>query len=423
MSEMEVESASAMVQSARRHGRRLLQSGQIVLEGTMPGEPFGGARRHPLRPLSSGAPTRALSHAMSLCRLRGGGGEDGAAQHDEAELRASGLNGGLLGPAWRGGLGRARGGEAVAQPVLAAEPIVSHPLFERLSERYARLSLDLDPSIGASAAELARRVVEGLTESASELEIDQLAAETAAYLTSHHPDYSKLAARVAVERLHAHTSDSFAETMEALANHRHPKRGTPAPLVTPEFAALARELAGELDQVLDYTLDYEYDYFGLRTLTRSYLLGTSAPGIPLERPQHMLMRVALAVHAPDLQAVLKAYDLMSRGMYTHATPTLFNAGCPRGQLCSCFLLTTRDDSVRCNPSGAGVSLPSAPAEMPITPPRVRLRLPAARRSRASSTPFRTARSSRALPVVSGSPSRTYAPPARTFGRLVARPAD
>lgn len=249
-------------------------------------------------------------------------------------------------------VGRLRGGgtpveQAAAVPAAAAPlvPAESDALRALLTERYVRLSVGLDPSIGASAPELAQRVMDGLTDEASAQEVDQLCAETAAYLTSHHPDYSKLAARVAVERLHAHTTASFADTMQQLATHRHPKRGTPAPLVTPEFAALARRLAPELDPALDFSLDFEYDYFGLRTLMRSYLLGSSGPGLPLERPQHMLMRVALAVHGDDVHAVLAAYNLTSRGLYTHATPTLFNAGCPRGQLCSCFLLTTADDSV------------------------------------------------------------------------------
>jgi ribonucleotide reductase alpha subunit len=249
-------------------------------------------------------------------------------------------------------VGRLRGGgtsvEQAAEVLSAAAPLAladGASMLARLTERYLRLSVGLDASIGASAAELAQRVMDGLTADASAQEVDQLCAETAAYLTSHHPDYSKLAARVAVERLHAHTSASFAETMQRLATHRHPKRGTPAPLVTPEFAALARRLAPQLDQALDFSLDFEYDYFGLRTLMRSYLLGSSGPGLPLERPQHMLMRVALAIHGDDVHAVLAAYNLTSRGLYTHATPTLFNAGCPRGQLCSCFLLTTADDSV------------------------------------------------------------------------------
>mmetsp|Transcript_11191 Transcript_11191/g.35426 ORF Transcript_11191/g.35426 Transcript_11191/m.35426 type:complete len:821 (-) Transcript_11191:43-2505(-) len=241
----------------------------------------------------------------------------------------------------RGTIACSSGGAAVA---LAAEPD-RRSLQEELTARYTGLSAGLDPSIAAAAAELAARVVDGLTATATDAEVDQLAAETAAYLTSHHPDYSKLAARVTVKRIHNHTSDSFADTMEALANYRHPRKGTPAPLVKQEFAELARKLAPRLEGAMRYERDFGYDYFGLRTLVRSYLLGLTPAGTPQERPQHMLMRVALAVHGEDVEGVLAAYEYMSRGLYTHATPTLFNAGCPRGQLCSCFLLTTRDDSV------------------------------------------------------------------------------
>ena len=220
----------------------------------------------------------------------------------------------------------------------------SSQLTIALAHRFERLAQDLDAVVKSSAHSLAHKVESGLFEGATDKDIDQLAAETAAYQASMHPDYSRLASRVAVERIHACTEPSFAKTMRRLADHSHPLRG-PCPLVSTEFAALAQRMGPLLDGAIRHERDFEYDYFGLRTLQRSYLLGTTDAGTPVERPQHMLMRVALAVHGEDTAAVLEAYDMMSRGEYTHATPTLFNSGCPRGQLCSCFLLTTEEDSV------------------------------------------------------------------------------
>lgn len=193
-----------------------------------------------------------------------------------------------------GGLSGGSGGAAVA---LAAGGDSGEPdrrsLQEELTARYTGLSAGLDPSIAAAAADLAARVVDGLTATATDAEVDQLAAETAAYLTSHHPDYSKLAARVTVKRIHNHTSDSFADTMEALANYRHPRKGTPAPLVKQEFAELARKLAPRLEGAMRYERDFGYDYFGLRTLVRSYLLGLTPAGTPQEH------RLPLPRWSPD----------------------------------------------------------------------------------------------------------------------------
>lgn len=229
-------------------------------------------------------------------------------------------------------------------PIVPAE-VPPHPqaeLREQIRARFdALLRGDLDASVEPEL--LADKVCEGVP--AGELSADQIAelmAETAAYQSSYHPDFGKLAARVAVARLHERTDPSLLHAMRAM--HAHTHNGEAAPLVSADMLERAEAHAEQLEAALRHDLDYNYDYFGLRTLQRSYL-HRDASGAPIERPQHMLMRVALCVHATDLSAVLQAYDLMSRGLYTHATPTLFNAGSPRQQLCSCFLLTTQSDSI------------------------------------------------------------------------------
>jgi len=207
--------------------------------------------------------------------------------------------------------------------------------------RFRALCDGLDPVV--SPSELADKVCLGLpAEGIDEEQLCELMAETAAYQTSMHPDFGRLAARVAAARLHERTDPSLIATLRRM--HAHTHRGKPAPLVSAELLADAEAMAPALERALDHQADFRYDYFGLRTLQRAYL-HKSRDGEPIERPQHMLMRVALCVHGRDEHAVLHAYELMSRGKYTHATPTMFNAGSCRQQLSSCFLLATQEDSI------------------------------------------------------------------------------
>ena len=231
-------------------------------------------------------------------------------------------------PSLRGGA--VAGGAAVLSdaPPVSADPAASPFSLSTIEARYRRLSDGLDPMV--DVAVLAQQVCDGLYEGASELEVDELMAETAAYQASMHPDFARLAARVAASRLHAQTDPSLVATLRALHAHTDPFSGAPAPLVSAEVLAVAEELAPVVEPALRHDRDFDFDYFGLRTLQRSYLLGED--GGARERPQHMLMRVALCVHGRDAPAVLQAYDLMSRGLFTHATPTMFNAGCPRQQV-------------------------------------------------------------------------------------------
>merc|ERR1711920_417192 len=163
-----------------------------------------------------------------------------------------------------------------------------------------------------------------------------------AYMSQKHPDFSILAARIAVSNLHKNTSGSFVETCRLLHDYRD-RQGRAASLIAEEVWSFIQENASELDAAVNYTRDYGYDYFGFKTLEKSYLL--KVHGKIVERPQHMLMRVACGIHAGDAAAAIETYDLMSKRFFTHATPTLFNAGTPTPQMSSCFLLTMKSDSI------------------------------------------------------------------------------
>jgi ribonucleoside-diphosphate reductase alpha chain len=174
-------------------------------------------------------------------------------------------------------------------------------------------------------------------------ELDNLAAETAASLTTKHPDYATLAARIAISNLHKNTLKSFSATMKRLYTYIDPKTGQNAALLSKEVYDIIKKNAVELDEAIIYDRDFGYDYFGFKTLEKSYLL--KLDGAIAERPQHMLMRVAVGIHGADIAAAIHTYNLLSERWFTHATPTLFNAGTPKPQMSSCFLLTMQDDSI------------------------------------------------------------------------------
>merc|ERR1719162_1229369 len=189
---------------------------------------------------------------------------------------------------------------------------------------------------------ITQKVVEGVYNGVTTSEVDNLAAETCAYMSQKHHDFSKLAARIAVSNLHKSTSDSFSETCTMLYDYID-KQGRSARLIAEDVFAFIKENAAELDAAMDYTRDSTYDYFGFKTLEKSYLLRVH--GKIVERPQQMLMRVACGIHCGNVALAIETYDLMSRRHFTHATPTLFNAGTPQQQMSSCFLLTVKDDSI------------------------------------------------------------------------------
>ena len=214
--------------------------------------------------------------------------------------------------------------------------------FDAILEKLVKLSEGLDKS-WVDPSQLTKLTIEGLYDGVSTRELDQLAAETAASLASHHPDYSKLAARICVDDLHRSTKSVFSEVVTDLREFVDPESGEHAPLISKEIYEIIEQNKEILDNHIDYSRDFNYDYFGFKTLERSYLLKLN--GVVAERPQHMLMRVAVGIHHSDIDKALKTYDLMSQGYFTHATPTLFNSGTPTPQMSSCFLLTMQDDSL------------------------------------------------------------------------------
>ena len=213
--------------------------------------------------------------------------------------------------------------------------------FDKITARIKKLAYELDPLVDVT--EVAQKVCAGVYDGVHTYELDELAAETAAYMSTRHHDYSVLAARIAVSNLHKNTEKLFSAVMERLHAYRSPKTGQPAPLVSVEAIEVVRAHAEQLDGAIIYDRDFSYDYFGFKTLERSYLLRID--GKVVERPQQMLMRVAIGIHMHDIEAALETYDYLSRKYFTHASPTLFNAGTPRPQLSSCFLLTMTEDSI------------------------------------------------------------------------------
>jgi ribonucleoside-diphosphate reductase alpha subunit len=214
--------------------------------------------------------------------------------------------------------------------------------FDKITSRIERLCYGLDMNY-VDPTSVAKRVIDGLYDGVTTEELDHLAAETAASMTTKHPDYATLAARIAVSNLHKKTSKSFANTMKRLYTYVDAKTGENASMISNDVYEFIRKNASILDSAIIYDRDYGYDYFGFKTLEKSYLL--KVDGKIVERPQHMLMRVSCGIHAGDLDAAIETYNLMSERWFTHATPTLFNAGTPKPQLSSCFLLTTQDDSI------------------------------------------------------------------------------
>jgi ribonucleotide reductase alpha subunit len=212
--------------------------------------------------------------------------------------------------------------------------------FDKITARIIKMCYGLDPLVSPEA--VAMKVIEGIYDGATTV-LDNLAAEVAAAKTMDHPDYALLASRIAVSNLHKETKKSFSEVMEDLYKYIDPKTGQRASLIADDVYEVIQNNKELLDSSIIYDRDFRYDYFGFKTLTRSYLLRIN--GEIAERPQQMLMRVAVGIHKADLEQAIKTYNLMSEGWFTHATPTLFNAGTPKPQMSSCFLLTMKEDSI------------------------------------------------------------------------------
>jgi len=214
--------------------------------------------------------------------------------------------------------------------------------FDKITSRIENLCYNLD-SVYIHPIEVAKKVIDGLYDGVNTTELDSLAAEVCASLTVKHPDYAILAARIAISNLHKTTSQSFSNTMKRLYTYINPKTGENAALIASDVYGVIKKYAARLDDAIDYTRDFDYDFFGFKTLEKSYLI--KLDGKVVERPQHMLMRVAVGIHKEDIDSAIETYHLLSEKWFTHATPTLFNAGTPKPQLSSCFLLTVKDDSI------------------------------------------------------------------------------
>lgn len=213
--------------------------------------------------------------------------------------------------------------------------------FDKITARIQKLSYGLSALV--DPIDVAKKVVEGIYDGVSTTELDNLAAETAASLTTKHPDYALLASRIAVSNLHKNTEKSFSKTMRKLYNYTDPKSGKLLPLLADDIMEVIDRHAELLDSTLIYDRDFGFDYFGFKTLEKSYLLRLD--GKIAERPQHMFMRVSIGIHGEDVESAIHTYNLMSERWFTHATPTLFNAGTPKPQMSSCFLLTMKEDSI------------------------------------------------------------------------------
>ncbi|MFC4232456.1 ribonucleoside-diphosphate reductase subunit alpha [Parasediminibacterium paludis] len=213
--------------------------------------------------------------------------------------------------------------------------------FDKVTARLEKLSYGLSPMV--NVIDVAKKTIEGIYEGVATTELDNLAAETAASLTITHPDYAILASRVAVSNLHKNTVKSFSDTMRKLYNYIDTATGKHLPLIADDVMQIIEDNADLLDSTVIYDRDFAFDYFGFKTLEKSYLLKIN--GKIVERPQHMYMRVAVGIHKKDIDSVIKTYHLMSERWFTHATPTLFNAGTPKPQMSSCFLLTMKEDSI------------------------------------------------------------------------------
>jgi ribonucleoside-diphosphate reductase alpha chain len=214
-------------------------------------------------------------------------------------------------------------------------------MFDKITERIRKICYGLNPLV--DPVKVAMRVIEGLYDGVTTSELDNLASEIAATMTTAHPDYAKLAARISVSNLHKNTKKIFSEVMQDLYSYVNPRTNQKSPLLSDEVYTIIMDNADLLDSTIIYSRDFNYDYFGFKTLERSYLLKIN--GEIAERPQHMLMRVAIGIHKDDIKEAIETYELMSKKYFTHATPTLFNSGTPKPQMSSCFLLQMQDDSI------------------------------------------------------------------------------
>lgn len=214
--------------------------------------------------------------------------------------------------------------------------------FDKILARVRKLGNETVPPLTVNYTQLVMKVIDQLYHNIPTTVIDELTAEQCASLSSKHPDYGILASRIIVSNHMRNTTGSFSEAMRQLWSFTD-VNGLSSPLVSRDIRRIVETHGEWLDSIVDYDRDYLIDYFGFKTLERAYLMRVD--GKIVERPQHMWLRVSLGIHGDDLEAARETYDLMSKKYFTHATPTLFNAGTPRPQLSSCYLICMEDDSI------------------------------------------------------------------------------
>ena len=214
--------------------------------------------------------------------------------------------------------------------------------FDKITARIVKLSYGLHSQY-VDPVKVAQKVINGIFSGIKTTELDNLASQEAAAMSIEHPDYALLASRIAVSNLHKNTQKSFTKAMKALHSFVDPSTGLKASLLAEDVWEIIEKNAELLDSTLIYDRDYNFDYFGFKTLEKSYLLRIN--GQVAERPQQMYMRVAIGIHKEDLPAAIETYHALSEGWFTHATPTLYNAGTPKPQMSSCFLLQMKEDSI------------------------------------------------------------------------------
>ncbi|ABF23431.1 ribonucleotide reductase large subunit [Variola virus] len=215
-------------------------------------------------------------------------------------------------------------------------------MFDKITSRIRKLCYGLNTD-HIDPIKIAMKVIQGIYNGVTTVELDTLTAEIAATCTTQHPDYAILAARIAVSNLHKETKKLFSEVMKDLFNYVNPKNGKHSPIISSITMDVVNKYKDKLNSVIIYERDFSYNYFGFKTLEKSYLLKINNKIV--ERPQHMLMRVAVGIHQWDIDSAIETYNLLSEKWFTHASPTLFNAGTSRHQMSSCFLLNMMDDSI------------------------------------------------------------------------------
>ena len=212
--------------------------------------------------------------------------------------------------------------------------------FDKILKRIRTIGTEANIKINYTS--LVMKVIDQLYDGISTTKIDELSAEQCASMATIHPDYNTLAGRISISNHHKNTSSSFIDVMTQLYNYQD-KHGKHSPIVSEDLFTIIRKYGEELEDLCDYSRDYLIDYFGFKTLDRAYLMKLNK--VTVERPQHMWLRVAIGIHYDNIQKIKETYEMMSLKYFTHATPTLFNAGTPHPQLSSCYLIAMENDSI------------------------------------------------------------------------------